>query len=798
MKEKYIKNIEFDKISRKASENCYCPQAATQLIEEQPAITAEHMRVSLAKVDTITSLIIRDGTPRIITVEGVTDITGRAVKGGLLSMSELLKVADCLSNFKSLKSWYGNKSSNETMQSDVLDGVFFALTANDTLLKSITQSILSENEMADTASDNLYDIRKQIRQAEGAVRDKLDKIIRSQTTQKYLQEALVSSRGGRFVVPVKSEFKSEIGGVIHDVSSSGATLFVEPTAVVEFNAKILQLKNADKEEIDKILSRFSTSVAGLEPQFEYSYSTMLDIDVLVAKARLAVSQNASMPEVNDNYSFSIKKARHPLIDKTNVVPVDIEIGAQYDALIITGPNTGGKTVTLKTAGLLLTMAAHGYLIPASVQSKVCLFKDILVDIGDEQSIEQSLSTFSGHIKNIVEILEEANESTLVLLDELGAGTDPAEGASLAVALIETMLQKGTKLMATTHYGELKVFALETKRVQNASCEFDLETLKPTYKIFVGAPGRSNAFLISEKLGINEQIIAKAATHLSEGDKRFDAVLSQLEDLKLQIRDDAVEIERLKFIAENQLKSAQDERNKLISQGETELKNAKYNALKLSKKVEEEAYALLDEMKALQKQENVSASQKAQRARAIARKEAAGITAGLDEDGNETEITPLTSVTIGQTVVVTEMASNAVVKSLPDKNGMVEVQCGIIKTRVLLEGLSKAVAPQPVKTNKYARKYNASNSGGSSKGTRTPAMEINLIGLNADEAVIEAEQFVDNAVMTGMTTVYIIHGRGAGILRNAVRDSLKRNKSVKSYRAGVYGEGEDGVTVVEVK
>ena len=799
MTEKYLQLLEFHKITAKAAEYCAGEEARQLLLQEKASQTPQEMELRLARTDAATVLLIKNGSPRLSGVSGVLDAVSRAEKGGVLSMAELLLVAVALRNFRSLNDWYGQGQQDDQLHAQALEPIFYAITENNQLAQSIQDAILSETEMADTASDELYQIRRKIRAAESAIRDKLDAIIHSQSNQKFLQDAIVSQRSGRFVVPVKAEFRGEMPGVIHDVSSSGATLFVEPTAVVETNAKILQLRSQEQEEIENILSKFSNAVAALQPQFGYSYQAMLQADVLLAKGRLAVGMAATMPKVTTENWFSLKKARHPLLDRKTAVPVDLAIGGEYDALIITGPNTGGKTVSLKTAGLLLAMAAHGYLLPASEFSTVCLFRELLVDIGDEQSIEQSLSTFSGHIKNIVEILSQAGPDTLVLLDELCAGTDPAEGAALAVSIIQRLLALGSRLMATTHYGELKVFALESPRVQNASCEFDVEQLRPTYRLIVGVPGRSNAFLISEKLGLSDQIISQAQQQLSAGDARLEMVLGQLEDLKKQIDDDQQEMEKLRTLAQTQLNAAKAERERLIEEGRKELDAARKEAKKMEQKVQDAAYALLDEMKQLQKEENRSAAEKAQRARAIARREALGITASIGGAEEEKQsFVPLTSVKPGQVVVVAEMGSHGTVKSGPDKNGMVEVLCGAIKTRVPLSGLyAPAQQPQPKKKKSIYTRYSGSGKNNLGAG-RSANMEVNLIGMNADEAVMEAERFIDAAVVSGISPVYIIHGRGAGILRKAVRDMLKRNKSVKSFRAGMYGEGEDGVTVVELK
>ena len=793
MREKYLKNLEFYKIIEQAQRGCVCPEAAARMRKITACTDLEEMRHALRMTDAVTSRFVRLGAPRLSRVEGIMEIVHRAEKGGLLSMGELLAVGRTLRNFESLNSWYHTQEEQGIESSPVLNDLFYSITENVGLSRSIFDSILSENEMADTASDALYDIRRKIKSAENSIREKLEGMIKSPSTQKYLQDAVVSLRSGRFVVPVKAEYRGEIPGVIHDVSASGATLFVEPGAVVELNARILQLRSQEQEEIDRILTVFSSSVAAMQPLFGVSYEAMLQIDQLLAKAKLAADQAAAMPQVVEGAGFSLLHARHPLLDRKKAVPIDITIGKTYDTMIITGPNTGGKTVSLKTAGLLLAMAACGFLIPASERSEVCLFREILVDIGDEQSIEQSLSTFSGHITNIIEILREAGPDTLVLLDELGAGTDPAEGASLAVSVIETLRETGCRIMATTHYGELKVFALETEGVQNAGCEFDLETLRPTYRLSVGVPGRSNAFLIGEKLGLPESVIERARQHLSAEDQRFETVLGQLEDLKLEIKEDKAEIERLKTVAATQLEAAKEEREKLIRQGEEELAASRRKAKEMEQKVQETAYALMDEMKALQKKERLSAEQKLQRARQIARKDALGITEGIGDAAEPKSYRPLTSVKVGQVVLMADIGRNATVKSLPDKNGMVEVLCGAIKTKVPLSSLTAAAQPkEKPRTNPKYR------TGGTASVTRSPAMEINLIGLSAEEAVMEAERFIDAAVVSGLTQVYLIHGKGAGILRKALHKMLASNRSVKSYRLGNYGEGEAGVTVVTLK
>lgn len=791
---KYSKALELDKIIARVAEYVLCPQAKERLWKQPAAENATEEQWALQQTDTMTTLLLKNGSPRFAPVGEVEGVVHRAAKGGILSMAELLRCAAVLRNFRTLNEWY------HLTEHDMLpvDDLFYGMTPQPVLEKQISEAILSEEEMADTASDELYQVRRKIRQVESSIRDKLESITKNANISRYLQDAVVSIRNGRFVVPVKAEFRGEVGGVIHDVSSSGATLFVEPTAVVEANAKIMQLRSQEAAEIERILEAFTNQIASMEQMFLFGYSCMLDIDVLLAKAKLALAQNATMPAVTEEGWFCLNKARHPLIDPEKVVPIDVALGKEYDTMVITGPNTGGKTVTLKTAGLLCAMAQHGLLIPAQAGSTVCHFADYLVDIGDEQSIEQSLSTFSGHIRNIVEILDKAAPNTLVLLDELGAGTDPAEGAALAVSIIEKLRKAGARIMGTTHYAEMKVFALETPGVQNASCEFDLESLRPTYRLSVGVPGKSNAFLISEKLGIPMDVIQQAKVHLSSDDKRLDSVLAQLEDLKIQLKARQDEIEQLKQDAADQLESARKKRDALIKQGETELEAARLKARNMAQEVQSNAYALLDEMRKLQKDEKLSATQKAQRAREIARKESDLLYGKTDVVHNVVkEFVPLKSVKVGQEVCIAELDQIATVVSLPDRNGMVEVRAGILRTKV---ALNKLCAPDKQKKEKPQGKKQPGRSATvqRSSSSRDARMEINLLGMTVDEALMETDQFIDHAVLNHMSTIYLIHGKGTGALRSAIQAHLRGHRNVKSFRLGRYGEGETGVTVVELK
>ena len=798
MTEKYYKTLELDKILMQLQELAVCEETKQAAFSLRPYKQKAKVKEALQETSAMVSLIESFSLPRYSNVNGVSLIVTRAMKGSNLSMAELLLVASALRNFRYLRNWYEKNVNVENSADKLLEYKFQQLSTNESLENAIFDAIISENEMADNASTELYDIRKKIRNTEASIREKLESMIRSVNYQKYLQDSVITLRNGKFVVPVKAEHRSEIGGVIHDVSSSGSTMFIEPSVVVEANAKIMQLKNSEEEEINRILHIFTEQIAVDGAVFLISYEAMLEIDFVLTKAKLALSMSAFCPSIEDCYSFSLKQARHPLLAKDTAIPIDISLGYEYDTLIITGPNTGGKTVALKTAGLLCVMACCGLLIPASENSSICVFEEVLVDIGDEQSIEQSLSTFSGHMKNITQILKHANEKSLVLLDELGAGTDPAEGAALALSIIEKLRSQGSKTLATTHYAELKIFALDTKGVQNASCEFDIQTLRPTYRLIVGVPGRSNAFLIGEKLGIPEDIIKHAKVHLSVEDRKFEEILVQLDELKRELKTKEDEVSALQNAASTVLEKAEAERNAFIKQGEIELVAARAKAKQITESVQKEAYALLDEMKALQKQENLSAQQKAQRARQIARNDTESILGNITsgEVNGDMEYPPLKTVKAGDKVVMNGLGTVATVISPVDANGYVEILAGIVKTKVLLKDLHMpTVFEKPKKTKRQPQTNTANNT---SKAQRSVSIEINVIGKNVEEALMDVDAFIDNAVLGNIPTIYIIHGKGTGALRKGIHAHLQKHRNVHVFRLGKYGEGEDGVTIVELK
>jgi len=757
----------------------------------QPAWeTPDEVRAALEQTDAMTTLLIKNGSPRFSSVENVRGIVQRAEKGGVLSMAELLTVADTLRNFRELVKWYG------LTEHDVLpvDDLFYAMTPQPTLEKTIKDSILSENEMADTASDTLYDIRRKIHAAENSIRDKLDAITKSQSASRYLQDAVVSLRNGRFVVPVKAEHRGEVGGVIHDVSSSGSTLFVEPTAVVEANAKILQLRNLEQAEIERILAAFSAQTAALEPMFTFGYGAMLELDVLLAKARLALDQKAMKPQVNDDHAFSLVRARHPLIDPAVVVPVDIALGGAYDTMVITGPNTGGKTVTLKTAGLLCAMAQHGYLIPAHESSSVCVFGEILVDIGDEQSIEQSLSTFSAHMSNIVQILREVDDQSLLLFDELGAGTDPIEGAALAIAIIESARSQGALIAATTHYAELKTFAMTTAGVENASCEFDVQTLRPTYRLLIGIPGKSNAFAISRRLGLDESVIQAAQQQMDSDSVRFEDVLTQLEEKRQRLEKAQAEADRLWRQREEDARKARTFREQMEKAKDNARTKGEAEAKRIVRQAQAQADEIFAQLDQLRRQQQKQINfQELNDAKAAVRHSLnqAQEALHLRSEPQEPAYAPSRPIEVGDLVELPGVKMAASVLAV-NNDGTLLLQAGKMKMTVkaqqvrLPEGQPKKKPAAPV--------------GGSPKLNlqSRASSELDIRGYETLEAESVVENYIDSAVMAKLGTVTIIHGKGTGALRKAVHEMLKRNKAVKSFRLGRYGEGEAGVTVVELK
>mgnify|MGYP002740062935 CR=1 FL=1 len=790
METSYLKTLELDKIIARASEGCVCKEAREQLLALEPQCDPDEVRYALEQTDAINSLLIKNGSPRFGGVEGVSSLVARAVKGGVLSMGELLMVAGALRNFQNLTSWYGS-SEHDALPTDDL---FYALAPQPGLEQQISSAILAPDAMADTASHTLNELRKKIRATENSIRDRLESMVRNMDTSKYLQESVVSIRNGRYVVPVKSEYRGEVSGIIHDVSSTGATVFVEPQAVVEANARILQYRAQEAQEIERILVAFTAQVAAIEPQFQYSYKAMLEIDVLLAKARLALDMKAFKPSVRTDSSFSLIRARHPLIDPQKCIPVDIALGKEYDSLIITGPNTGGKTVTLKTAGLLCAMAQCGFLIPADERSEICVFDEFLVDIGDEQSIEQSLSTFSAHMSNIVQILREVDDQSLLLFDELGAGTDPIEGAALAIAIIESARSQGALIAATTHYAELKTFAMTTAGVENASCEFDVQTLRPTYRLLIGIPGKSNAFAISRRLGLDESVIQAAQQQMDSDSVRFEDVLTQLEEKRQRLEKAQAEADRLWRQREEDARKARTFREQMEKAKDNARTKGEAEAKRIVRQAQAQADEIFAQLDQLRRQQQKQINfQELNDAKAAVRHSLnqAQEALHLRSEPQEPAYAPSRPIEVGDLVELPGVKMAASVLAV-NNDGTLLLQAGKMKMTVkaqqvrLPEGQPKKKPAAPV--------------GGSPKLNlqSRASSELDIRGYETLEAESVVENYIDSAVMAKLGTVTIIHGKGTGALRKAVHEMLKRNKAVKSFRLGRYGEGEAGVTVVELK
>ncbi|MBQ1977985.1 MAG: endonuclease MutS2, partial [Ruminococcus sp.] len=638
----------------------------------------------------------------------------------------------------------------------------------------------------------LYDIRRKMRIASSKAREILDKIIRSSTYQKYLQDAIVTQRSGRFVVPVKAECRGNVPGLVHDTSSSGATVFIEPMGVVQANNDIRVLESKEAAEIERILFELSAEAGGHADTASESYNSLVELSYIFAKASLGYKMKASVPKINTEGRIDIKNARHPLLDPKTAVPTSINLGKEFDTLVITGPNTGGKTVSIKTIGLLTLMAMCGLMIPADENSEISVFNKVLVDIGDEQSIEQSLSTFSAHMTNIVSILKEANRSSLVLIDELGAGTDPVEGAALAVSILEKLRSKGAKIASTTHYAELKEFALKTKGVENGCCEFDVQTLRPTYKLLIGVPGRSNAFAISKRLGMEDDIVERASLLVSAESRQFEDVVKNLDKRRQELEEELRKAQNLSRKAQEDAKKAEEELSKVKKQSERELEKAKHEASLLLARTKAQADAIIDELEKAKKEKNLSAEERAKLKQSIRKMEDdADPIKEREKSDNYTLPRPLKA---GDTVLMVDIDKKATVLETPAQNASsVLVQAGIIKTRSpiknlrLIEDSKVSMSGKPINRNQRISRID----------TR-PLTEVDVRGYTADEAVMEVDKVIDTAILTNVKNITVIHGKGTGVLRKEIQGFLRHHKAVKSFRLGTFGEGEAGVTIIELK
>ena len=784
--EKSLLKLELDQVLVLLSECAGSRGGKEACLKVRPTSDLEDVQLLLDQTTAASDLCTKKGNPVFGDVTDVSASLERADRGGSLQPVELLRIAGVLRCARNIKGYV-----SEDDPATVLDSLFGALTANKYLEDKIFGAILSEEEIADNASPALADIRRHMRIQAGKIRDSLQKVISSPAYSKFLRDPIITIRDGRYVVPVKSECKNDVPGLVHDVSATGSTYFIEPMSAVNANNALRELELKEKKEIERILAELSSEAAAHREDINLDYAMLVQLDVIFAKAKLAYRMRAWAPLMNDQGRIDLRKARHPLIDPKTVVPISVRLGSDFDSMIITGPNTGGKTVTLKTIGLLTLMAECGLHVPAGDGSTLSTFDAILADIGDEQSIAQSLSTFSSHMKTIVDVVAQCDDRTLVLFDELGAGTDPAEGAALAMAIIEFCRKMNSRVVATTHYAELKLYAMRTKGVINASCEFDVETLRPTYKLLIGIPGKSNAFAISRKLGLSEDILKEADDLVGKSDKDFEDVLSQLEQQRQQMESARLEAERLKAETAKIKQQSEEYHAQLRKEREKAMETARKEAQYIIEEARAAANIASEELKALRKQLQDSA-------------DATGINqrqAELRRNLNEVEDKiraqkpqekrpeAKRKVMVGDTVELLKLGTKASVLAI-NKDGSYQLQAGILKLTAKPDEVYLLENENP-----YKAKGRPAHSGREMKMTAMPT-EVDLRGMDSVEAISVLERYLDEAMRSNLSSVRIIHGKGTGTLRAAVHQSLRKNKFVKKYRLGVYGEGEDGVTIAE--
>lgn len=790
--EKTLITLEFDKICNMLADCAPTEGAREMAYRLTPSADVTEVLRRLHRTTDARRLCDVKGMPPFGSVKDVSEACERAQKGAMLTTRELLEVARVLRASRGLVDYLKNNKHFDT----TLDAVFERLLPNRHLEDRITRSIISEDMISDEASRELAEVRRKIREANNRIKETLQHYING-SYSKILQENLVTMRNGRYVIPVKAECKNEMKGLIHDTSSSGATIFVEPMAIVDANNELRMLQSKEEHEIEKILFSLSSDVSAASESLRLNYLNITELAFSFACAELSARMHASEAVVSGDRSLDLRRARHPLIDPQKVVPINVQMGNGYDTLIITGPNTGGKTVTLKTVGLFALMTQSGLHIPADAESSICVFDKILVDLGDEQSIEQSLSTFSSHMVNIVRVMNEVDARSLCLFDELGAGTDPVEGAALAVAIIESVRAAGAMCAATTHYTELKTYALDTEGVQNASCEFDVTTLKPTYRLMIGTPGKSNAFAISEKLGLQSEIIDLAKRHVNREHQRFEEVIEQLEKTRLEADRNREDAERLKREYERMVADAEKDLKTRFFEAEREIEQNRKKArqmLESARASSDFVFAQLDKAKKAEEAGRLAEElEKTRQAVRRAIRENDDKINPVEERTNEQYVLPR-DLKKGDRVYIVNIDKEGVLLDTPDKSGSVTVQAGILKTRTKISNLQLIVEkPQVIsgKKSKPASDFHA-------KVNRDFRDEIDLRGLLGDEAWLAVDKYLDEAVLANFGRVRLIHGKGTGALKNALWQHLKSDRRIESFRLGKYGEGDGGVTVVELK
>lgn len=793
--DKSIRTLELPGVLQMLSRHAVSAEAKERALRLRPETEPEEVLRLLDQTDAARAMIGLRGAPSFSGVKPVAEALDRADRGGSLNTRELLTIADLLTAARRAKEYFNADAAEKT----AIDHLFLSLHGNRFLEDKIKRCITDETTIADAASSELADIRRHMRQAQAKSRQILQKIISSPSYGKILQETIITQRDGRFVVPVKAEHRGDLPGLVHDISSTGATLFVEPMGVVQANNEYIELEAKEQKEIDRILAELSADAAAHREDIQWDYDALVHLDLIFARGQLSYQMDACRPEVRRDGSISLRKARHPLLDPKKAVPIDIELGGSFDTLVITGPNTGGKTVSLKTLGLLTLMTQCGLHIPVADRSVISVYERVLADIGDEQSIEQSLSTFSAHMVNIVAILQEADRRSLILFDELGAGTDPVEGAALAIAVIQQVRQRGARVAATTHYAELKTFAMTTAGVENASCEFDVETLSPTYRLLIGIPGKSNAFAISKRLGLPEEVIDAAKVLMSGESVRFEDILSQLEAKRQALEKRELEADRLYRQREEDARRAREFREQMErakenarGRGEAEAKRI----LRDARTAADQVFAELAEMR--KAQAKAERMMNANEARAELRRKLNEAEDAVSKRDARREPIPKPSRPIreGDLVEIPGVRQNAEVVSV-GKDGTLQLKAGVLKMKARADEVRLIEEDERAAQKKQTTPPRRSGTGGTV--LRAAAQrELDIRGMETLEAESVVETFLSSAVMGRLETVTIIHGKGTGALRKAVHDVLRRSKAVKSFRLGVYGEGESGVTVVTLQ
>lgn len=790
MNSKVLRVLEYNKIIERLTDKATSEQGRKLTAALEPMTDLEAIKKAQTETADALGYLLRKGS----TSFGGNKDLGMCIRsleiGSTLSIAELLWIAAFLENVNRIKS-YGRKEREDT-PADSLDEYFESLEPLTPLSNEIRRCILSEEEIADDASPALKKIRRSMAIANDRIHSQLASMI-SGSCRTYLQDAVVTMRNNRYCIPVKSEYKGQVQGMVHDQSSTGSTFFIEPAAVVNLNNELRELEIKEQEEIAVILADLSAQAGAYTELLTGNQKAMTALDFIFAKAALALEQNAAMPVFNTEHQIRIRQGRHPLLDKKKVVPIDIQLGIDFDLLVITGSNTGGKTVSLKTVGLLTLMGQAGLHIPALDRSELSIFEEVYADIGDEQSIEQSLSTFSSHMTNIVSILQQADGGSLCLFDELGAGTDPTEGAALAISVLDHLHGRGIRTMATTHYSELKVYALSTPFVENASCEFSVETLRPTYRLLIGIPGKSNAFAISSKLGLPDHIIEDAKRHITEDKESFEDLLANLENSRVTIEKERLEIagykeevKALKQKLEAKQEKIDQAKEKILRQANEEAREILQNAKELA----DETIRVFQKAEAGISIKDLEKSRQKVRDKISEKNEKLT----LKNDKPTHKVLKPTQIKPGDSVKVVSMGLKGTVSSLPDKNGNLFVQCGIIRSKVSLNDLV-LIEEETINTGKMQR-----SSSGKLKMSKSYSIstEINLLGRTVDEALSELDKYLDDAYLAHLPSVRVVHGKGTGALRNAVHNYLRKNRVVKNYRLGEYGEGDAGVTIVEFK